>query len=46
LNEDRSISFTPHLLRHHFAEQYLEYLIEQENIDMERAKDKLRDICG
>ena len=37
---------TPHIVRHHFAETMLSFLIEKKNIDMERAKDELRVICG
>ncbi|WP_028978175.1 tyrosine-type recombinase/integrase [Sporocytophaga myxococcoides] len=40
------IALTPHAFRHTFCELYLEYLIETLNIDMERAKDKLRECCG
>ncbi|HXT84179.1 MAG TPA: tyrosine-type recombinase/integrase, partial [Verrucomicrobiae bacterium] len=37
---------SPHDLRHTFADNFLEYLIEVEKKDMERAKDELRMICG
>ncbi|MDP9959777.1 tyrosine-type recombinase/integrase [Chryseobacterium lathyri] len=37
---------TPHILRHTFAYDFLKYLIEVHNYDMERAKDELRKICG
>ena len=41
-----SVSLSAHTLRHSFAEQFLEYLIETRKMDMERAKDELREICG
>ena len=41
-----NIKFSAHTLRHYFAESMLEFLIEQKNLDMERAKDELRVICG
>jgi integrase len=40
------IKLTPHALRHTFVNQLLEYLIDYEKIEMELAKDKLRQICG
>lgn len=46
VQKDKTIRFTPHVLRHTFANQFLEYLIELEKMDMELAKDKLREICG
>ncbi len=36
----------PHSFRHTFAEQFLENLLEIQGLDMERAKDQLRIICG
>ncbi len=39
-------SASPHSFRHTFAEHFLEYLIEVKGLDMERAKDELRMICG
>ncbi|MDT0676990.1 tyrosine-type recombinase/integrase [Autumnicola musiva] len=41
-----NLKFTPHVLRHFFSETMLEFLIEIKKIDMERAKDELRIICG
>ncbi|WP_047788770.1 tyrosine-type recombinase/integrase [Tenacibaculum mesophilum] len=40
------VDFSCHTLRHYFAETMLAFLIEECNIDMERAKDELRTICG
>lgn len=40
------IDLTPHVLRHTFVERMLKYLLEVKQIDMERAKDELRNICG
>lgn len=40
------IEFSCHTLRHHFAESMLKFLIEECDIDIERAKDELRVICG
>ncbi|MBX3253504.1 MAG: site-specific integrase [Chitinophagaceae bacterium] len=37
---------SPHMLRHTFAYNFIKYLIEENGIDMERAKDELRKICG
>lgn len=37
---------TPHSFRHTFAYRYIKYLIEEKEIDIERAKDELRKICG
>lgn len=37
---------TPHLFRHYFAEKMLEFLLEKKVVDMDRAKDELRTICG
>jgi len=36
----------PHLFRHYFAEVFLEYAIETEQLDIEQAKDNLRAIGG
>lgn len=44
--ESLSTKFSPHVLRHTFADNFLKFLIENLNIDMERAKDELRTICG
>ncbi|MDR4950628.1 site-specific integrase [Chryseobacterium sp. ES2] len=37
---------TPHKLRHTFAYNFLKYLVEEKNIELERAKDELKQICG
>lgn len=44
--DNLEIKCTPHSLRHFFAERMLSYLIENKKMDMERAKDELRSICG
>jgi site-specific recombinase XerD len=46
INQKHEINLTPHVLRHTFADQFLEYLIVYEKLDMDLAKDKLRQICG
>jgi site-specific recombinase XerD len=48
LNEEypEAVAVTPHALRHTFVERMLKYLLEIKHIDMERAKDELRNICG
>jgi len=40
------VKITPHMLRHTFAYNFLKFLIEEKNLDMERAKDELRITCG
>ncbi len=40
------LEINPHLLRHNFAERMLRYLIDVKEIEMERAKDELRVLCG
>jgi integrase len=40
------INLSPHVLRHTFADSFLQYLIEVRKMDMERAKDELRIVCG
>jgi integrase len=37
---------TPHSFRYTFAERFLGYLLDVKGLDMERAKDELRTICG
>lgn len=37
---------TPHKLRHTFAYNFLKYLVEEKKIELERAKDELKQICG
>ena len=37
---------TPHTLRHTFAYNFLKFLIEEKELDLERAKDELRNTCG
>jgi site-specific recombinase XerD len=49
VNENSKIKIekiAPHSFRHFFAENFLKYLIETCQLDMERAKDELRTICG
>jgi len=41
-----AVTVTPHALRHTFAEKMLRFLLEVKEIDMDRAKDELRNICG
>ena len=40
------IMLSPHVLRHTFSERMLQFLLEVKGLDMERAKDELRNICG
>lgn len=42
----KNFEFSAHILRHTFADNFLKFLIEELNLDMERAKDELRMICG
>ncbi|MBL7760869.1 MAG: site-specific integrase [Sediminibacterium sp.] len=37
---------SPHVLRHTFCDRFLKFLIEERGVDMERAKDELRSVCG
>ncbi|CAL2103049.1 putative Site-specific integrase [Tenacibaculum sp. 190130A14a] len=46
ISKRTSIKFSAHTLRHYFAESMLEFLIDKKDLDMERAKDELRVICG
>jgi integrase len=46
IHPDLLTSVSPHSFRHTFAERFLQYLIEVKSLDMERAKDELRTICG
>lgn len=41
-----AVKLTPHVLRHTFVEKMLCYLLEVKSMEMERAKDELRNICG
>ena len=41
-----SVKLTPHVFRHTFAYNFLKFLIEDKGLDLERAKDQLRCICG
>jgi integrase len=42
----KSMRISPHALRHTFADNFLEYLIDVRRLDMGRAKDELRATCG
>ena len=46
LNKQASIRVSPHVLRHTFADSFLQYLIDVRQLDMARAKDELRAVCG
>lgn len=46
LNKQPSIRVSPHVLRHTFADSFLQYLIDVRHLDMARAKDELRAVCG
>jgi len=46
LNKPSSIRISPHVLRHTFADNFLQYLIDIRHLDMARAKDELRAVCG
>ncbi|MBZ9632644.1 site-specific integrase [Salegentibacter sp. LM13S] len=46
ISKKLDIKFSPHLMRHNFAERMLQYLIEERKIDMPRAQDELRTILG
>lgn len=46
LNKPSSIRISPHVLRHTFADNFLQYLIDVRHLDMARAKDELRAVCG
>lgn len=37
---------TPHSLRHTFAFTFIKHLIEEHDLNIDRAKDELRKICG
>jgi integrase len=45
-NKQFSIRVSPHILRHTFADNFLQYLIDVRQLDMARAKDELRSVCG
>lgn len=42
----QNFEFSAHILRHTFADNFLRFLIDELKLDMERAKDELRVICG
>ncbi|WP_299317291.1 site-specific integrase [uncultured Maribacter sp.] len=46
LSQRLEFTITPHQFRHYFAERMLNFLLEKKGIDMDRAKDELRIICG
>jgi integrase len=46
INPLLAMQVTPHSFRYTFTERFLAYLIEVKHLDMERAKDELRTICG
>jgi integrase len=46
LNQPPSVRISPYVMRHTFADNFLQYLIEVRHLDMARAKDELRAVCG
>ena len=46
LENGLSKRISPHMIRHTFCDKFLKYLIEVREMDMERAKDHLRAVCG
>ncbi|OCA71946.1 hypothetical protein BBI01_07255 [Chryseobacterium artocarpi] len=45
-NDIINTKITPHKFRHSFAFSFLKYLVEIKKIDLERAQDELKKICG
>lgn len=44
--KNQNMRVTPHSLRHTFAFTFIKHLIEEHDLNIDRAKDELRKICG
>ncbi|MDG4655270.1 site-specific integrase, partial [Chryseobacterium arthrosphaerae] len=45
-SNNKLIKITPHSIRHTFSYSFIKYAIEEKEMEIDRAKDELRKICG